>query len=412
MTLMSETPSGTVLARLRRDLDLMPSPVADRPGLLMRDSFHYSDATLIIPPPLVAVLEMFDGESTETDLKEALFRLTGDLNTSSLVQHLRDTLSEAGFLEDAAYRQRRDARHREFAEAAVRAPAHAGSAYPEELPALHATFDRYFAGASRTQNGGVIGIAAPHVSPEGGWESYRDAFQALPPQLGNRTFVVLGTSHYGQPDRFGLTQKNYETPLGAAHTDQAAVDRLLADASPAIILEDYCHAVEHSIEFQILFLQRMFGPDVKVLPILCGAFVKGLYEAGGRRPEDSEEVKLFLGALGELSAARDDLAWVLGVDMAHMGRRYGDRFAAKADEDEMAAVALRDRLRIGSMLAADADGFWRQVRENQDDLKWCGSAPIYTFLNVRPHVRGELIRYQQWNIDPNSVVSFAAVSFR
>ena len=45
------------LPRLRMTLEFMPSPVEDRPGLLIRDSFGYSDAMLIIPPPLVEVLE-------------------------------------------------------------------------------------------------------------------------------------------------------------------------------------------------------------------------------------------------------------------------------------------------------------------------------------------------------------------
>jgi AmmeMemoRadiSam system protein B len=102
---------------------------------------------------------------------------------------------------------------------------------------------------------------------------------------------------------------------------------------------------------------------------------------------------------------------VLGVDMAHMGRRYGDRAAAKADRDEMESVARRDRARIERMEAGDAQGFWELVRENHDDLKWCGSAPIYTFLKAVPSARGKLLRYQQWNIDENSVVSFAGMRF-
>ena len=43
-----------LLAALRRDLDLRPSPVPDRPGLLVRDPFRYSDVVLIIPPPCFA----------------------------------------------------------------------------------------------------------------------------------------------------------------------------------------------------------------------------------------------------------------------------------------------------------------------------------------------------------------------
>ena len=58
-------------------------------------------------------------------------------------------------------------------------------------------------------------------------------------------------------------------------------------------------------------------------------------------------------------------------------------------------------------------GFWDLVQANrEDDLKWCGSSPIYTFLKTVPQARGKLKRYQQWNIDEQSVVSFAAISFR
>jgi AmmeMemoRadiSam system protein B len=112
-------------------------------------------------------------------------------------------------------------------------------------------------------------------------------------------------------------------------------------------------------------------------------------------------------------AAREGkkLFWVLGIDMAHMGRRYGDPLAAQADQGEMTEVARRDQARIERVTAADPAGFWDLVQEDQDDLKWCGSSPLYTFLKAVPQARGTLRRYQQWNIDPESVVSFAALTF-
>jgi predicted class III extradiol MEMO1 family dioxygenase len=97
--------------------------------------------------------------------------------------------------------------------------------------------------------------------------------------------------------------------------------------------------------------------------------------------------------------------------MAHMGARYGDRFQAEANTGEMSAVAARDEARIDRINASDAAGFWELVRENRDDLKWCGSSPFYTFLKAVPKLRGELLRYEQWNIDEQSVVSFAGMSF-
>ena len=253
-------------------------------------------------------------------------------------------------------------------------------------------------------------IAAPHVSPFGGIDSYRAAYASLTPADAEKTFVVLGTSHYGQPDRFGLTRKAFVTPFGETSTNLALVDEIARAAGDGALMEDYCHAIEHSIEFQVVFLQHLFGPKVRVLPVLCGAFSHGMQT--GAQPDDDEAVRRTIGALGDIAAREGDrLLWVLGVDMAHMGRRYGDQFEAAADRGEMEEVARRDRLRIERMEQGDAAGFWEQVRENRDDLKWCGASPIYTFLRAMPDVRGSLLHYQQWNIDPQSVVSFAGLRF-
>ena len=73
---------------------------------------------------------------------------------------------------------------------------------------------------------------------------------------------------------------------------------------------------------------------------------------------------------------------------------------------------MRDRKRIESINAGDAAAFWDQVCQNGDDLKWCGSSPFYTFLKAAPGARGQRMRYEQWNIDEKSVVSFAGMAFR
>ncbi len=402
------------LPRLRMNLDFMPSPVSDRPGLLIRDPFQYSDATLIIPPPLVQCLECFDGQRTESDLREILFRITGDLQVGELEQHLIETLSGAGFLEDASFERLRDEREGAFARSERREASHAGSAYPGEPEALRTFLDGCLKDQETLVVGpedDLIGLAAPHVSPEGGWETYQAAYRALDSRYRDRVFVILGTSHYGEPDRFGLTRKPFLTPYGEARTETTLVGQLAAVGGDAVKLEDYCHAVEHSIEFQVLFLQHVLGPDVRILPILCGPFAKGLFD--GEKPEQEDRVRRFLDALGELGAREGKrLFWLMGIDMAHMGRRYGDHFPAIADMNEMAEVAVRDAARIERIEAGDADGFWRLVKENHDDLKWCGSAPLYTFLRSMPGARGSLRRYQQWNIDEQSVVSFGALTFR
>ncbi|HSD66759.1 MAG TPA: AmmeMemoRadiSam system protein B [Vicinamibacteria bacterium] len=401
------------LAPLRRTLDAMPSPVADRPGLLLRDPFGYTEDVVIIPPPLVGFLRYFDGEHDEGDLAAAIHRATGELGASGFARRLADTLGGGGFLEDEELGRRRDSRQRAFADAPTREPMHAGSAYPRDVAELAGLLDDWLRPRGELEAApprDVYAVAAPHVSPEGGHRAYAAAYRALPADAAGRTVVVLGTSHYGAPERFGLTRKPYVTPFGPAGTDLAVVERLIAQGGEAVAVEDYCHAIEHSIEFQVVFLQHRLSPEVRVVPVLCGPFAAATRDS--RRPEDDPRVARFLDALAELHAREGSrLLWVLAVDMAHVGRRYGDALEARAGEGRLAEVEARDRRRIAALAAGDAGGFWELVRENEDDLKWCGASPLYAFLKATAPSRGALLRYEQWNIDPASVVSFAALAF-
>ena len=102
--------------------------------------------------------------------------------------------------------------------------------------------------------------------------------------------------------------------------------------------------------------------------------------------------------------------FVLGIDWAHVGRRYGDPFPAEAGEGPLLAVEARDRARLERICAGDAEGFWRLLGDD-DPLKWCGTSPLYTLLRAVPGLEGRLLRYDQWNIDRASVVSFGAIAF-
>jgi MEMO1 family protein len=271
-----------LLARIRPDLEIVPSPIAERPGLLLRDPFRFSDVAMVVPPLLVRALGCFDGLHTRNQLRDVLLRLTNRaLDVEQMVDGLSTGLSTSGFLEDEVFWRLRSERHTRFAREPIRPAAFAGSGYPEDADALTRTLDTWLDRASaaapdqarRTAN---IGVAAPHASPSAGIDTYRAAYRGLGAVAEDCTFVVLGTSHYGGVDRFGLTRKQFRTPLGEATTDVELVDQLVRAVPGAVDVEDYCHAIEHSIEFQVVFLQRLFGPAVRILPILCGPFSCGV----------------------------------------------------------------------------------------------------------------------------------------
>lgn len=402
------------LPRLRRGLDIFPSPVPDRPGLLFRDPFRYTNEILIIPPLLTAALSFFDGESTLLDAQAYVSKLAGQLIPREIIGSMVDVMRENGFLETEDFERMRAARHAEFAATTSRMPAHSGSGYPDKGEELREQLDDYLRDHRTPAPDPIIGLAAPHVSPWGGWECYAAAYGRLSgaagEQLKDKTIVLLGTSHYGQPEKFGLTRKPFVTPLGTLQPDTEMIDYLASRSDGAVAMEDYCHSIEHSIEFQCVFLQQMLGNDFKIVPILCGPFAKAL--RSGEPPERDDNVMRFFDALGEMAELHSSrLFWALGVDLAHVGVRYGDELVARADQDEMLEVKEEDQERLKRVCDGDAEEFFDLVKPEQDSLKWCGFSPLYTFLSVMQNVRGELLRYDQWNIDEQSVVSFAAMEF-
>jgi predicted class III extradiol MEMO1 family dioxygenase len=78
----------------------------------------------------------------------------------------------------------------------------------------------------------------------------------------------------------------------------------------------------------------------------------------------------------------------------------------------MLEVAEQDRRRLELVCAGDSRGFLELVKPGSDELNWCGYSALYTFMRAVGKVRGRLLRYEQWNIDPQSVVSFASLEFR
>jgi hypothetical protein len=403
----------------------MPSPETDRPGLLIRDPFHYTDTVLYVPPAYALALQCLDGEHTELDVQEILTRAKGTLVFSDEVREFVEVLRQQGFLETKEFHRLREQRHREFQEEQQRLPAHAGTAYPDSPAKIHSTFEEYFRGVDVAAglSNNLLGVAAPHVSPEGGRNCYAATYRRLAafPTLAQRTFMLLGTSHWGAPEKFGLTRKPFVTPLGTLRVDTELVDWLEQHGGRAVNREDYCHAIEHSIEFQCVFLQHALGPELKIVPILCGPLAESrqfgsadlkVSATSDEAAENDQDRECFLGALGELvEKHRDQLFWVLGIDLAHRGQRYGDSFTALANRGRMVDVAEQDRRRLELVCAGDSRGFLELLRANPDELNWCGYSTLYTFMKAAGQVRGRVLLYEQWNIDPQSVVSFASLEF-
>jgi AmmeMemoRadiSam system protein B len=169
------------------------------------------------------------------------------------------------------------------------------------------------------------------------------------------------------------------------------------------------HRTEHSIEFQAVMLSYLFGPDVRIVPILCGTFGS---ETGGAAPADIGAVTSFLDTCRDIVATLGKRVSVIaGADLAHVGQRFGDAF--EISEAIVQQVAVRDREDLSYVTAGDADGFYRSVMQDRNQRRICGLNCIYASLKtvVSDGAEGTLIHYDYAHDPAGGMVSFADIIF-
>jgi MEMO1 family protein len=383
--------------------------------LALRDPAGYTSAVILLPADLLDVLALFDGEHGIADIQAAIMRRDGELIERAQIDKLRAALDEQGFLDSPAFARRRAAIDGTFLSAARRPAHHAGGAYADDPARLRTTMDGFFvppAGPGpigRFQGGGLRGLVAPHIDFHRGGHAYAWAYRELAERGDADVFVIFGTCHAGLAHPFALTRKDFETPLGPARTDRDFVEALAGRARQDCFAAEPAHRNEHSIEFQAVFLQYLYGGrrEIAIVPVLTSFVHEAL--ARGRQPEDDRRVPAFLDALAETAAATGRrVVFIAGADLAHMGPRFGD--PEPITPAELAVIDREDRQMLAAVEAGDAVAFFESARRDNDRRRICGLSPIYTLLRTLDGAPGRLRRYGQWP-DPEGVVSFASVVF-
>jgi MEMO1 family protein len=399
-----------------RGIEAVPVEHEGEQYVALRDPAGYTPSVLMLAPALVEVVALFDGERSIVDVQGELMRRHGELVTREHLEKLVAALDEHGFLDSPTFSARRASIDQAFLSAPIRPATHAGGAYAGEPEALRAAMDAFFTspdgpGPIGPSSGGpaVRGLVAPHIDFHRGGPAYAWAYRDLAERGEADLFVIFGTCHAGMADPFALTRKDFDTPLGAARVDREFVDALAARARQDCFASELAHRNEHSIEFQAVFLQYLYGGrrDVAVVPVLTSFVHEAL--ARGRRPEDDRRVRAFLDALAETAAASGrTVAYIAGADLAHMGTRFGD--PEPIGPAALETIGREDRAMLARVEAGDAEGFFESVRRDNDRRRICGLSPIYALLRALGGAPGTLRRYGQWP-DPEGVVTFASVVY-
>ncbi|MGE0082501.1 MAG: AmmeMemoRadiSam system protein B [Thiohalomonadaceae bacterium] len=222
----------------------------------------------------------------------------------------------------------------------IREPAVAGTFYPADAETLRAEVRRYL-GEARTDAPAPKAIIAPHAGYVYSGPVAASAYARLAAARDTvRRVVLLGPSHrVGFRGLAVSTAGAFRTPLGDIPVDEV-VKKLLA--FPQVRELDQAHALEHSLEVQLPFLQETLG-SFTLVPLVVG----------DADPEEVAEVLEFLWGGPETLV-------VISSDLSH----YHDYQTARA-MDQATSRAIES-------LAAEALHY--------EDA--CGRTPVQGLLHL------------------------------
>ena len=141
--------------------------------------------------------------------------------------------------------------------------------YPEDPTELEAQIDAFLAAAGQPDDPPPKAIIAPHAGTVYSGPVAASAYARVAPAADRiRRVVLLGPAHRVFVNGLALPSVHFfRTPLGDIPLDQDLVAKVRA--LDGVSVSDDAHALEHSLEVHLPFLQRTLG-TFTLLPLVVG----------------------------------------------------------------------------------------------------------------------------------------------
>ncbi len=152
----------------------------------------------------------------------------------------------------------------------TREPYVAGAFYPENFEILKQQVKSLLSCEQpKIDYSKLIGIIVPHAGYTYSGHTAGCAYSMIK-GLKKKSFLIIGPNHYGYPSYPAIYTGGYwNTPLGDAAVDSLLAQKLL-NKSDIIKDDKESHAIEHSIEVQLPFLQQLYNHNFKFVPLILG----------------------------------------------------------------------------------------------------------------------------------------------
>lgn len=401
-----------------RPIEAFPVRQGKEELICLRDPHGFTEQIITVSMSAAPVLQCFDGRHSLEEIQLKVARATAVLIPLEQLEKLVAHLDEALLLDSPRFAAFHDKLVRDFRHSPVREAALAGQSYPARAADIHRMFEKHFAppqrpggeGKGRTNRPAPVALVVPHIDLRHGGPTYAWAYAELLAAPPVDLFVILGVAHSPTGQRFVGTTKDFQTPLGTLATDTAFMDAVAEKLPFDLYADELAHRREHSVEFQVVYLQHVLGAKRKfqIAPILVGSF-HDLMEAG-REPRQDRQVAAFVKSLrAAIAGSGKRVCVIASVDLAHVGGRFGDEFSV--NKEVLAQLAADDRAMLALVEACDPGELCRFIYGEQDRRRVDAWPAVYTMLQATDVTRGKLLHYaQSHERDTNSVVTFASVS--
>lgn len=383
---------------------------ADEDGMIsIYDQENYSGQSLIVSSTAFYLMTMMDGARDIEKIEEEFFRISGHRIGLDNLRGLVKTLDEALFLDNDRFKARKEALRNEFIALPSRPPAFAGKSYPAQGAELANLLDERLAGSPLADPSLLEAIVVPHIDFRVGGDlmgaGWREAAGS-----GAQVYVILGVGHSLTEDFVSCLDKDFDTPVGMMRVNRTFISSLEKNFGESVRSQLEVHRNEHSLEFQSLFMARLFAgnPEVTAVPILL-SFPETVWESG--HPKfNGARVDRFVAALKKTAGeCGRRVIFVASVDFSHVGRRFGDGQAL--DDLELSRIESDDMGLIGRIKEGDLGGFLEGIKKANGANKVCGFPALCALMGVTGATKGRLLGYRQ-NVEGEreSVVTFAAMT--
>lgn len=373
-----------------------------------------SPTPLVLRSIVLPVIGLLDGQNSIEDIvtKTAPLGLEEEM-----VREVVRLLDQYLFLDNERYHRASSEVRRVYASLHERPPAFAGAIYPAGTIEAKKFFNEMVASETPVQpeDGTLSLLIAPHIDYGRGGSCYG----AIYPELRNADAdlcIMVGTAHQYSPHLFHLTKKHFRTPLGVARCDTEFISKVGGlYGSERAFADELLHKGEHSLELQMPFLAHL-NSTMDMAPILVGSFHEFIVE--GREPRDAPIYNDFVGALVEsIRLYQKDgkrICFLAGVDMAHVGREFGDDW--ELTDEKVREVSERDAEYLELISAHNVRGLFEHIMSDQDARRMCGFPSLYLILDVLERL-GNTVRMktsiynQSIDVARGCCVTYAGMSF-